>query len=69
LPRHDKYRISGFWDTPLDGILRNLDVRTMEGRTSPVSFVRRVRARFFAERIGPAGGRLVHDARYGIEPG
>jgi nicotinamidase-related amidase len=25
----DKYRISGFWDTPLDGILRNLDVRTI----------------------------------------
>jgi biuret amidohydrolase len=25
----DKYRLSGFWDTPLDGILRNLDVRTL----------------------------------------
>ena len=25
----DKYRISGFWDTPLDSILRNLDVRTL----------------------------------------
>jgi biuret amidohydrolase len=25
----DKYRISGFWDTPLDGILRNLQVRTI----------------------------------------
>lgn len=25
----DKYRISGFWDTPLDSILRNLDVRTI----------------------------------------
>ena len=25
----DKYRISGFWDTPLDGILRNLGVRTL----------------------------------------
>ncbi len=24
----DKYRISGFWDTPLDSILRNLDIRT-----------------------------------------
>ncbi|MCL6710023.1 cysteine hydrolase [Pseudomonas sp. R2.Fl] len=23
-----KYRISGFWDTPLDSILRNLDIRT-----------------------------------------
>ncbi|MFC3676529.1 cysteine hydrolase [Ferrovibrio xuzhouensis] len=23
----DKYRISGFWDTPLDSILRNLDIR------------------------------------------
>ena len=22
----DKYRISGFWDTPLDSILKNLDV-------------------------------------------
>jgi nicotinamidase-related amidase len=27
--RVDKYRISGFWDTPLDGILRNLQVRTI----------------------------------------
>jgi ureidoacrylate peracid hydrolase len=25
----DKYRISGFWDTPLDSILRNLSVRTL----------------------------------------
>jgi nicotinamidase-related amidase len=25
----DKYRISGFWDTPLDSILRNLDVKTL----------------------------------------
>ncbi len=25
----DKYRISGFWDTPLDSILRNLDVKTI----------------------------------------
>ena len=25
----DKYRISGFWDTPLDSILRNLGVRSM----------------------------------------
>lgn len=25
----DKYRMSGFWDTPLDSILRNLDVRTL----------------------------------------
>jgi nicotinamidase-related amidase len=25
----DKYRMSGFWDTPLDAILRNLDVRTL----------------------------------------
>ena len=25
----DKYRISGFWDTPLDSILRNLGVRTL----------------------------------------
>lgn len=25
----DKYRISGFWDTPLDSILRNLDVTTL----------------------------------------
>ena len=27
--RVDKYRISGFWDTPLDSILRNLDARTI----------------------------------------
>ncbi len=27
--RVDKYRISGFWDTPLDSILRNLGVRTV----------------------------------------
>jgi nicotinamidase-related amidase len=27
--RVDKYRISGFWDTPLDSILRNLQVRTL----------------------------------------
>jgi nicotinamidase-related amidase len=27
--RVDKYRISGFWDTPLDGILRNLAIRTV----------------------------------------
>jgi nicotinamidase-related amidase len=27
--RVDKYRISGFWDTPLDSILRNLDIRTI----------------------------------------
>lgn len=27
--RVDKYRMSGFWDTPLDAILRNLDVRTL----------------------------------------
>lgn len=27
--RVDKYRISGFWDTPLDSILRNLDIRTL----------------------------------------
>lgn len=27
--RVDKHRISGFWDTPLDSILRNLDVRTL----------------------------------------
>lgn len=27
--RVDKYRISGFWDTPLDSILRNLQVRTV----------------------------------------
>ncbi|MCO5975583.1 cysteine hydrolase [Ideonella oryzae] len=25
----DKYRISGFWDTPLDSILRNLGVKTV----------------------------------------
>ena len=25
----DKYRISGFWDTPLDSILRNLGVKTL----------------------------------------
>ena len=25
----DKYRMSGFWDTPLDSILRNLDIRTV----------------------------------------
>lgn len=25
----DKYRLSGFWDTALDSILRNLDVRTL----------------------------------------
>jgi nicotinamidase-related amidase len=25
----DKYRISGFWDTPLDSILKNLDVKTL----------------------------------------
>ncbi|WP_027820341.1 cysteine hydrolase [Paraburkholderia bannensis] len=25
----DKFRISGFWDTPLDSILRNLGVRTL----------------------------------------
>jgi nicotinamidase-related amidase len=25
----DKHRISGFWDTPLDSILRNLGVRTL----------------------------------------
>jgi nicotinamidase-related amidase len=25
----DKHRISGFWDTPLDSILRNLDVTTL----------------------------------------
>jgi ureidoacrylate peracid hydrolase len=24
-----KYRMSGFWDTPLDSILRNLDIRTL----------------------------------------
>ena len=27
--RIDKYRMSGFWDTPLDSILRNLQVRTL----------------------------------------
>jgi nicotinamidase-related amidase len=27
--RVDKYRISGFWDTPLDSILRNLGLRTL----------------------------------------
>lgn len=27
--RVDKYRVSGFWDTPLDSILRNLGVRTV----------------------------------------
>lgn len=27
--RVDKHRISGFWDTPLDSILRNLEVRTL----------------------------------------
>jgi nicotinamidase-related amidase len=27
--RVDKYRISGFWGTPLDQILRNLDVKTL----------------------------------------
>lgn len=25
----DKYRMSGFWDTPLDSVLRNLDVDTL----------------------------------------
>ncbi len=25
----DKYRISGFWDTPLDSILRNLGVKSV----------------------------------------
>ncbi|WP_456763267.1 cysteine hydrolase family protein [Bradyrhizobium sp. USDA 4011] len=25
----DKYRISGFWDTPLDSILRNLGTKTI----------------------------------------
>ena len=25
----DKYRISGFWDTPLDGVLRNLGTRSI----------------------------------------
>jgi len=27
--RVDKHRISGFWDTPLDSILRNLGIRTI----------------------------------------
>ncbi len=27
--RIDKYRMSGFWDTPLDSILRNMDVSTL----------------------------------------
>lgn len=27
--RVDKYRISGFWDTPLDSILKNLGIRTI----------------------------------------
>jgi nicotinamidase-related amidase len=27
--RVDKYRMSGFWDTPLDSILRNLGVTTL----------------------------------------
>lgn len=27
--RVDKHRISGFWDTPLDSILRNLNLRTL----------------------------------------
>jgi ureidoacrylate peracid hydrolase len=27
--RVDKYRMSGFWDTPLDSILRNLGIRTL----------------------------------------
>jgi ureidoacrylate peracid hydrolase len=27
--RVDKYRMSGFWDTPLDAILRNLRVDTL----------------------------------------
>jgi len=27
--RVDKHRISGFWDTPLDSILRNLDITTL----------------------------------------
>jgi nicotinamidase-related amidase len=27
--RVDKYRISGFWDTPLDSLLRNLGIRTL----------------------------------------
>lgn len=25
----DKYRMSGFWDTPLDSILRNMDIHTL----------------------------------------
>lgn len=25
----DKHRLSGFWDTPLDSILRNLDIKTL----------------------------------------
>jgi nicotinamidase-related amidase len=25
----DKYRMSGFWDTPLDSVLRNLDLTTL----------------------------------------
>ena len=25
----DKYRISGFWDTPLDSILKNFGIRTI----------------------------------------
>ena len=28
-PCVDKYRMSGFWDTPLDSILRNLGIRTI----------------------------------------
>jgi len=28
-PCVDKYRMSGFWDTPLDSILRNLAVTTL----------------------------------------
>ena len=27
--RVDKYRISGFWDTPLDSILKNLGIKTV----------------------------------------
>ena len=27
--RVDKYRMSGFWDTPLDSVLRNLGVTTL----------------------------------------
>ncbi|MBM7566018.1 cysteine hydrolase family protein [Paenibacillus sacheonensis] len=27
--RVDKYRMSGFWDTPLDSILRNMDITTL----------------------------------------